>query len=247
MVSMDFAHIGLKIRDKRVYEALVRSPEVSVRKIAEETAINRGSVFESLKSLVAVGLVTRIQYGARTMYRAKDPEVLHEIITEKRQELARADMAVDSYVASFAGTASSAGLFHFTSSYKGDEGLATILRDVLKTCRRDEIVEYRAISSPRVSRYLYNNFPHFTHERVRNRLNVKILRQGKQITEPADYAESRYLGYAPYDTGCYTLIYGDKVAIITINNYNETSGVILDDHNFANVQRLMFDTMWERL
>ena len=76
---------------------------------------------------------------------------------------------------------------------------------------------------------------------------MKILRQGKQITEPADYAESRYLGYAPYDTGCYTLIYGDKVAIITINNYNETSGVILDDHNFANVQRLMFDTMWERL
>ena len=94
MVSMDFAHIGLKIRDKRVYEALVRSPEVSVRKIAEETAINRGSVFESLKSLVAVGLVTRIQYGARTMYRAKDPEVLHEIITEKRQELARADMGL---------------------------------------------------------------------------------------------------------------------------------------------------------
>ena len=54
---MDFSLIGLSVRDKRVYEALINSPEASIRTIAEQTGINRGSVFESLKDLQRVGLV----------------------------------------------------------------------------------------------------------------------------------------------------------------------------------------------
>jgi sugar-specific transcriptional regulator TrmB len=244
---MDFTQIGLTKRDKRIYEALVHNPEASVRKIAETTAVNRGSVFESLKSLLAAGLIARVQYGQRTAYRAKDPEVLHEIIAERQRVLADADASLGSYIASFAGAANSPELFHFASLYKGDEGLAAILRDVLKTCRRGQLTGYRAISSPRVSHYLYNNFPHFTHERVRLGLSVRVVRQGQQITEQADCAESRYLGAVPRDSGCYTLIYGTKVAIITINDYNQTSGVIIDNEHFADVQCQLFDAMWDIL
>lgn len=244
---MDFSLIGLTVRDKRVYEALVERPEASVRKIAEVTGINRGSVFESLKDLLKAGLVTQVLYGKRVMYRAKDPEVLWEIIEEKRRELGTAKGELGAYIASFDGRANNPDTFHFTSSYRGDEGLAAILRDVLKTCRTDNITEYHVISSPRVSRYLYNNFPHFSHERVCQRLAVKVLRQGERVSEPADYAVSRHLGRAPYDTGCYTLIYGQKVSIITINAHNETSGVIIDNPYFADVQRQLFDTMWDSL
>ena len=243
---MDFSLIGLSIRDKRVYETLTQMPEASVRKIAEETRINRGSVFESLKDLLAAGLVTQVLYGKRLMYRAKDPEVLREILEEKRQELTRAKGSVGAYIQSFAGQASDPSLFHFTSLYKGDEGLAAILRDVLKTCRMAGAKEYRSISSPRVSRYLYNNFPHFSRERVRQGIFVRVLRQGARVSEEMGSAESKYLGPTPYDTGCYTLIYGNKVAIITINEYNDTSGVIIDSQHFADIQRQMFDAMWQK-
>lgn len=238
--------IGLSIRDKRVYEALAKMPEASVRKIADETSINRGSVFESLKDLLKVGLVTRALFGKRLVYRAKDPEVLREIIEEKRQELRRAKYSVDSYIASLDDQVSNPELFHFTSLYKGDEGVAAILRDVLKTCRVDGISEYRSISSPKVSRYMYNNFPHFSRERVKQGLFVKVLRQGVRVTEEIGGAESRYLGQTPYDTGCYTLIYGHKVAIITLSQTNETSGVIIDNQHFSSVQQQMFDAMWEK-
>lgn len=242
---MDFGLIGLSGRDKRVYEELVEMPEVSVRKIAETTGINRGSVFESLKRLLKVGLVTQVLYGKRVAYRAKDPQVLYEIINEKRLELLGARSNLEQYIAQFDGRANDPSRFHFTSSYQGDEGLAMILRDVLKTCRKDKVREYRAISSPKVSRYLYNNFPHFSHERVRQRLSVRVLRQGARVSERADFAESRWLGATPYDTGCYTLIYGDKVAIVTIDEYNNTSGVIIDNLHFANVQKQLFDGMWQ--
>ena len=242
---MDFSLIGLGVRDKRVYEALINSPEASIRTIAEQTGINRGSVFESLKDLQRVGLVTTTPYGKRLAYRAKDPEVIREIIDEKRQDLRAAQFRLDDYIASFNGRANDAALFHFASSYQGDEGLAMILRDVLKTCRRSNITEYRAISSPKVSRYLYNNFPRFSRQREKQKISVLVLRQGQKISEPAGFAESRFLGSAPYDTGCYTLIYGSKVAIITISEYNQTSGVIIDNEHFANIQRQLFDAMWQ--
>lgn len=243
--GMDFSLIGLTVRDKKIYEALVRHPESSIRKIAESTGINRGSAFESLKALRAIGLVTTISYGKRLVYRSKDPEVIREIIDERQQELRGAKQQLDQYILSFNGQAQDATLFHFASSYQGDEGLAMILRDVLKTCRLGNIAEYRAISSPKVSRYLYNNFPNFSRQREKQHLMVKVLRQGERLRQPGAYAENKFLGGAPHDTGCYTIVYGSKVAIITSDQYNRISGVIIDNMNFAEVQRQLFDAMWQ--
>lgn len=189
-------------------------------------------------------MITR---GKRTMYRAKDPEILHEILAEKRHELQLADASVDDYVRSFSGQANDPSLFHFASFYEGDEGLAAILRDVLKTCRADNITEYAAISSPSVSMYLYNNFRHFTLERIKQKLCVKVLRQAQQspLTDQADFAEVRELSKLPHDdTRCYTLIYGPKVALITLDELNRSSGIIIDSVNFANIQRELFNRTW---
>ena len=49
--------------------------------------------------------------GKRVKYRAKDPEIIHEILAEKRQELRRASKTVDEYVASFAGQANNPSQF----------------------------------------------------------------------------------------------------------------------------------------
>lgn len=241
---MDFRDIGLTNRDKRIYETLLYHPQSSLRTIAELTGINRGTVFESAKDLLRAGLVTRIPVGKRFRYRAKDPEVLHEIIAEKRQLLKGLQEGLGEYINSFAGAGADPTEFHFASFYDGDEGTAAILRDVLKSCRRGGYTSYYVISSPRVSRYLYNNFQHFTRERIAQGIAVSVLRQGTPLTTEADYAESRYMGIRDGDSGCYTLIYGTKVAIITIDGINHTSGVIIDNENFARVQRMLFEATW---
>lgn len=241
---MDFRDIGLSIRDKRVYEALLQTPQCSLRDVAAATGINRGSVFESVKDLIRSGLVTRVAIGKRQRYRAKDPAVLHEIIEEKRRQLLDIQSSVPSYAASLQGVGTDPSQFHFTSFYEGDEGTATILRDILKTCRLDDLSGYRAISSPRVSRYLYTNFPHFTRERVALQLEVKVLRQGASRGEETDYAISRFFSAEYVDTGCYTLIYGSKVAIITISETNHTTGIIIDNSDFAGIQQKLFDNTW---
>ena len=173
---MDFSIIGLSIRDKRVYEALLAIPNSSLRAIAETTNINRGSVYESIKSLRAAGLVNSVTQGKQLHYRAEDPAVLAEILHEKQQALQVANQQLDQYIVRLRTANKIAETRHMAAFYEGDEGLANILRDILSTCRLQKINLYRVISSPRVSRYLYNNFPNFSRERAKRNLRVRVLR-----------------------------------------------------------------------
>lgn len=242
---IDFELFGLTTRDKRVYESLLKSGATSIRNTAERTGINRGSVYESLKSLITAGLVSHIQTGKSIRYIAESPEKIHEIINEQKRRLRDAHSKTDSYIQTLALDRNEPSIFQFASFYDGDEGLANILRDVLSTCRIQKVTGYRVISSPRVSDYLYNNFKHFTRERIKQDLRVKVLRQGEAVRGEAELAEWKMVSNRISDTGCYTIIYGTKVAIASIDKYNHTSGIIIDNTGVAHTQANMFDLVWD--
>jgi sugar-specific transcriptional regulator TrmB len=241
---IDFSTFGLESRDKRVYDALLKNPEASIRKIADVTAINRGSVYVSLKSLTATGLVAHIYHGKAVRYVAENPEKLHEIIDEQRRNLLNSHSEVDNYIEELKLNKKDGSVLQFASFYDGDEGMASILRDVLSTCRVQGIKEYRVISSPRVSEFLYNNFRHYTRERIKQDLQVKVLRQNKASLHDADLSRWRILPNSPLDTGCYMIIYGTKLAIASIDTYNHTSGIIIDNSGVAKTQENLFDLLW---
>jgi sugar-specific transcriptional regulator TrmB len=244
---IDFGLFGLSTRDKRVYEYLLKTEAVSIRNAAENTGINRGSVYESLKALIAAGLASHIQVGKSIRYSAENPEKIHEMINEQRRRLRDAHSETDGYIRALALERNEPSVFQFASFYDGDEGLANILRDVLSTCRLQKVTEYKVISSPRVSDYLYNNFKHFTRERIKQALRVKVLRQGEAARSEAELAEWKMAPSHISDTGCYTIIYGTKVAIASIDKYNHTSGIIIDNTGVAHTQAKMFDLVWDSL
>ena len=242
---MDFSIIGLSTRDKRVYEALLAIPNSSLRAIAETTNINRGSVYESIKNLRAAGLVNSVTQGKQLRYRAEDPAVLAEILREKQQALQVAGQQLDQYIICLRTANKIAETRHMAAFYEGDEGLANILRDILSTCRLQKINLYRVISSPRVSRYLYNNFPNFSRERAKRNLRVRVLRHAKPLRATTGLADSRYLAGPKLDDGCYTILYASKMAIITLDKYNSMHGVIIDNASLASVQTRLFDIAWQ--
>ncbi len=240
---MDFTLFGLDNRDRRVYEALLLQPSSSVRMIAEQTGINRGSVFESIKALQTVGLVSYVLVGERRKYSAEDPEKIHELINERRRKLRDAHVSVDEYAVQLPRPTSDTDTTSFASFYDGEEGVANVLRDVLTTCRVAGVNEYRVISSPRVSEYMYHNYPHFTRERVKQGLFVRILRQGSPLRGEAEVSERRYLENQT-DLGAYTLIYAGKVATISIDQLNRLSAVVIDNQGVAESYGAVFDQAW---
>lgn len=241
---MDFTLFGLDNRDKRIYEALLISPRSSLRSIAGSTGINRGSVYESVKALQAAGLVSYIQTGERKKYQAEPPECLHDIVDERRQQLRKAHTTIDAYTTKLQIKGMVTTIPQFAQFYEGDEGTATILRDVLAHCRRQQCDEYYVVSSPRVSTYMYERFPHYTSERIRQGLCVKVLRQGPPVRGEAKLAQHKAL-HVPGDSGTYLLIYGDKVATLHIGEMNHLSAVVIHNSGVAAAHRAMFEQAWE--
>lgn len=243
----NFSTIGLESRDKRVYEALVASPQSSLRKIASDTGINRGSVYESIKKLAEQGLVGSIEVGKQRRYTATDPNAIVEIIKERREELVKAERQAASYISTLEQTPGELTSIPFATFYEDHEGVAAILRDVIATCRSRNGKAYRVISTKRVREFMYHNFPNFTQRRITEGISVQVIAVGKggshdNLSERKWFDAAR--GEAP---NCYTLIYGDKTAFISLNEANVLSGIVIDNEGVAHLQKELFDRLWQAL
>jgi len=240
--NLDLKMLGLDGRDSRVYAALLKSGLSSVRKIADYTKINRGSVYDSIKKLTTAGLVSYQQAKVNRKYFAEDPTKIFELINSKRDELDEAEkktkQAIPSLVSEAAYTPYSNIKF-----YEDDEGVAVILRDVLDTVSKLQKKEYRAISSKPMRQYLYKKFPNYTKQRIAKNIYVKVISIGK--TEDEIKTASRILlgvdqGKQP---SSYTLIYGNKIAIIGLNDSFNPYGLVIEDQGAADMQSLIFDNL----
>ena len=247
MNEFDYKLLGLEPRDIKVYEALYSLENGSLRAIAESTKFNRGTVYEIIKKLTSMGLVTFKQVGRRRYFQAADPGEFAALLREKSDQLRQAEKGAQEYVKALRSQASWVQDVHFASFYEGFEGVAAILRDVLNVVRGLEVKQYRTISTPKVSEFLYTNFPNFNRQRRQENIFVKVIALCPP-TEPVEVAERRQL--PPTRDGVqksYTLIYGDKTALISLSDSNMPFGVVLDDVNITDLQKLIFDQLWESL
>jgi sugar-specific transcriptional regulator TrmB len=245
--SFNFDDIGLETRDKRVYEALVANPQTSLRKLAELTDINRGSVYESVKNLVDAGLVGSIEVGKQRRYMASNPNAIIELLKERQQKAQAAEQLASSYIATLVKHTKPSETSPFATFYEDNEGVAAILRDVIATCSALRSRPYRVISTKRVRQYLYQNFPNFTQRRIDEKIKVSVIAVGNGGVRD-DLSERKWLpatrGAGP---NCYTIIYGDKTAFISMSETNVLSGIVVDNEGVANLQKELFERLWQIL
>lgn len=246
MPEFDYRAIGLEPRDKIVYETLYKLDKVSLRAIAQAAAMNRGTVYEIIKKLTTLGLVTFTQVGERRNYSAAKPEVFLSLIRERREQLQQLESAADEYIEELESKHPLPGGGHFASFYEGEEGVAAILRDVLQTVGALEQKEYCVFSSQHASSFIYNNFKSFTRKRVKLGIFVRVVSDRSPL-EKVVMAERRQLPAGRQFLNGYTLVYGSKIALVTVGEMNSLAAVVITDNGLANMQRLVFDQLWNSL
>jgi len=200
-------------------------------------------VYEVIKKLTGLGLVTFVQTGERRQYAAAQPETLLSIVRERREQLKHAEAAAETYVDTLEARYDASDAGYFARFYEGDEGIAAILRDVLQTVRTSTDKEYCVISSHRVSGFIYANFKNFSRQRVHAGIFVRVIAD-KLPRKRLVLAERRLLRSGQRDLNGYTVIYGDKTALISISDTNVLSAVVITDSGVANMQRLIFEQLW---
>ncbi len=246
MTDFDYRAIGLEPRDKIVYETLYKLDKVSLRAIAQATGMNRGTVYEVIKKLTSLGLVTFTQAGERRHFSAASPQVFLSLIRERRDQLQQLENAADSYVTSLESRHPLPGAGYFASFYEGEEGVAAILRDVLQTVGVMDPKEYFVFSSDRASSVIYNRFKGFSHQRIKSGVFVRVI-SDRPPRDKVVMAERRQLPEGHQSLNGYTLVYGDKTALVSVSDTNMLSAVVITDNGVANMQRLIFEQLWKSL
>jgi sugar-specific transcriptional regulator TrmB len=240
--------LDISQNEARTYAALLSFGSTSIRKVAAETGINRGTTYDALKQLVSLGLVSvKSDNGKRERYSAESPERINDIIRDRRRDLLdAATVAKDLIPSLIASQASPAGR-PLVRYYEDADGIAAILKDVLQTCRELAKPSYLAYSSTPVRQFLYQKFPQFTERRIAEGIAVKVIAVGEG-GEEAEKAERKWLPSAPSEgISSYTLIYGEKIATISIAQNNTPYGVVIEDAGAAAMQRLLFRQLWKSI
>lgn len=240
--------LGLTRQQAIVYLALLELETVSVRKVAERTGINRGTTYEAIKALVAIGLASTRYNGKREYYSAETPEKIYDLIRDQRKETWRLMQSSKKVIPELLAQSSKPnGRPPLVRYYEDDDGIVTILRDVLQTCVSLPTPGYYSYSSQPLRQYLYRKFPSFTQRRIDEGIAVKVIAIGEG-GEPAPSSERKWLSVAESDRfSSYTIIYGDKIALISVSSNYTPYGVVIEDKSAATMQRLLFEQLWNTL
>ncbi|MEM9254438.1 MAG: helix-turn-helix domain-containing protein [Pseudomonadota bacterium] len=240
------SHLGLDKRQVRIYRALHKLGPASIRDVAAEAGVNRGTTYETLKQLVTQGLVSYLPKGRRRVFQAEDPERLLSLGESKQQALAQAmeDLRKNIIPAlKQSRTEFSPGNVRF---YEGDDGVELVLRDILDSTARQANRAYAVISTKTLREHLYRPFPNFTRTRVEKGIEVRVIAVGEG-GDDAELAERKWLPAGAGTDASYIAIYPPKVAMITLADRNYPVIVIIDSAAIASTQQLLFDTLWDLL
>ena len=244
--AQTLSELGLDKRQMQVYQSLHKLGPASIRDVAAESGINRGSTYETLKQLVTKGLVSYFPKGRRRVFQAEEPERLLSLGESKQQALAQAmeDLRKDIIPAlKQARPEFSPGNVRF---YEGDDGVELVLRDILDSAGRDPKRGYAVISTKSLREHLYRPFPNFTKQRESRGIQVRVIAVGEGGDE-AEYAERKWLPASDTGDASYIAIYPPKVAMITLADKNYPVVVIIDSAAIASTQQILFDTLWQLL
>ncbi len=238
--------LGLTPREISVYLVLLKCGTAPIREIALQADINRGTTYDTLKQLVSKGVVSYFPKGRRRVFCAESPEKLLDLAEEKLAALAQGidDMKqrlipqLNDLKPDF-----NPGNVRF---YEGDAGIERVLKDILNTTAHQPEKTYNVFSSKLIRQHLYRLFPNYTQQRVRKKINVRVIAIGDG-GEDAELSERKWIETrGPLDAS-YIAIYPPKVAMISLASRDYPVAVVMDSPEIATAQKIIFETLWASL
>jgi HTH-type transcriptional regulator, sugar sensing transcriptional regulator len=239
-----FEKLGFSENEEKVYVYLLKNGGASIRQVAGDTGINRGTVYEALKMLTDRGLVSHSQKKQRQQFVAEDPAILKTLFKEERTRLISIRKDLSKSLPSLEAFYQTKHEQPVIKIQEGHTGTKIILEDVLKTTVDEPGKEYRVYSAANIREYLYYNFASFSERRIKLGIKAKVIAIGAG-GEIRGLDERRWIT-SKRGAPAYVIIYGKKMAIISLAQGRPHS-VVIEDAGLAETQKLVFDSLWGKL
>lgn len=240
-------NFGLNDKETAVYSALIKLGPSPVRNIAQESKVNRGTTYDILKALIQQGLVTYYNQETKQYFVAESPEKLINALEEKQKQIDDVKQNIQAVMPELKLLFEKQGGRPSVKLYEGHKGIKSILEDVLETVANSNEKTYFVYSSASLRKDVYEAMPDFSKKRIVKQIKVSTiaLDEGGQLV---GMDERKWLPSGQNNLkSTYELIYGGKVAHISLDNTEKPIGVVIENVDIYETQKLIFKFLWNKL
>lgn len=237
--------IGLDEKEIAIYLALLKSGPAPVRKIALDAKINRGTTYDILKGLLQLGVVSYFHQDQHKHFVCEDPIVLEKVLAEQRQSLITTSEELAEALPELRSMYARGDEKPVVRYYEAYRGVKTVLEDLIAVVAQQDVKEYAVYSSSTIRPYLHRAWPDFTKQRIAAGIRVKVIAIGEG-GELHGLDQRRWLRKEE-GAPTYTILYGAKIAMITVGENKEPRGIIIEDQAITSTQQNIFSALWKTL
>lgn len=231
-------NIGLTEKESAIYIACLKLGNGKVGEIASLAKVNRVTCYTVLEKLIQKGLVIETIDSGIKKFEAVSPQLIYDELQAKTKNF----KSILSELKKIHRTVSHPTIRYF----EGIQGVKIIYEDTLNS--NSEILSFAN------SAELRKHWPNYDQEYVLERVKKKIYLRGIAIDDEVgqqvkkeDKLFHRKIKLIPakeFQTKSEINIYDNKVAYTSFNP--KPMGIIIEDKNFADTQKSIFEMIWHQ-
>ena len=238
MIRNALLNFGLNEREVEVYLALLKEKDISAPSLANITKIHKSTVYLELENLIRKGLVNYVIKDSKKYFKPTNPSKFIDILDEKKANIQKVMPELESLIPD-----SNQPEFQV---YEGKEGVKSLLLDVLK--ENKDIVVFGV--SGKILNTLEFYLPQFIEKTIKSKITAKYLvNLGVKKKFEKLFPKTRIqIKSIPkrYESKVATIVYGDKVAIHSLEK-SKIYVVLIKDKDLAESYKNTFNLMWDLL
>ncbi|MFZ2189555.1 MAG: helix-turn-helix domain-containing protein [Candidatus Magasanikiibacteriota bacterium] len=264
--------LGFSDKSAKLYLILLGLGPSSVRKLAESTGLNRGTIYEILKDLQDRQIVRYYKEDTKQLFVAEDPDKLRDLLFRQEKELKEVENSLGKLLPELQALYNPGGQRPVAKYYNHEE-IRLILEDVLSTCENSDDThsadaqgknEYLVYSTEGLREELYNDFPTFSDVRIAKGIKVRVtaIGQGGELRglderkwlDPSSPARASLAEASSPNRGgnnntppTYIIIYPGKTAYISLDAKKELVGVVIENDGIYRTQKMIFNNLWMKI
>lgn len=237
--------LGLSDKEIAVYTALLVLGSASVRQIAQEAKVNRGTTYDILKSLMKDGLAGYLNKKTKNFFTAEDPSQLKQLVRKQQIQLKAVERELDDYLPQLQSVHNKGGEKPIVRYFEDKKGIRELLSDVLITMEQQADKVYYVYSSSALRKHYRAAYPDYTKKRIAKKIKVQAIAFGPG-GETSGLDERKWLSKKE-GSPTYTLIYAGNIAHIALDSSGHMVGVIIENKAMYEAHKVIFEALWKTL
>ena len=240
--------IGLTPNEIEIYIITLQYGSGPASIISKRSAINRGTTYSVLKTLLKKGLLKQSKKALGTYFTAVDPELLLKYLDEKKDEIDKNKEVLKQHLDEIKKFNIQDIAKPQVTFYEGVEGIKQIHEDILKCSKGNTIHSFipQNMEGEDFLRFLFDDF---IRRRIENKISIEVIAPESEIgfkileDDKKSLRKTKIVSKENCTFESEVTIYEQKIAMISYKP-EEMIGLIVESPSMSKTMKQIFQLTW---